>query len=366
MSGVGMKNDLTISNILKIYEKEISKNIKNKKKLYNFEVNKMQNVTNILKMLEHGEIGHKKYNIFLIYEPKCRLVMSLSVSDKIINHFITRYSLEKNLNKYLDPRNVATRKNMGTDYGIKLVRKYLNKLKKDNEMFYILKIDISKYFYSIDHDVLRSELKDKLDDYEFDLIDKIIKTTNASYVNKEILQNITKKSLDLPLYYYNKGLPIGNMTSQFLSIFYLHRLDHYIVHDLKLKYYVRYMDDFIIMDKDLDKLKKARDIIVKKLDEEYKLKINYKKTFIVNSRNGFNFLGYIFKVIDGKIAIKIKKSNLEKIKKRVKYVNYLFKTKRISHYKAFCTIMTYSNCYKYCNNIKVLKLIDKYFYEKQV
>ena len=140
MCGVVMKNDLTVNNLLKIYETEISKNVKNKKSLYNFEVNKMQNITNILSMLNNGDIGHKKYNIFLIYEPKCRLVMSLSVSDKIINHFVTRYSLEKNLTKYFDPRNIATRKNMGTDYGIKLVRKYLNKLKKDNDMFYILKL----------------------------------------------------------------------------------------------------------------------------------------------------------------------------------------------------------------------------------
>ena len=209
MYGVAMKNDLTIKNVLYIYEKEISKNIKNKKRLYNFEVNKVQNIIEIINMLNKGNIGHKKYNIFLIYEPKCRLVMSLNVSDKIINHFITRFSLEKNLNKYLDPRNVAIRKNMGTDYGIKLIKKYLNALKKDNEVFYILKIDISKYFYSIDHDVLRSELKGKLDDYEFDLIDKILKTTNEEYVNKEILHKISKSEVDLPLYYYNKGLPIG-------------------------------------------------------------------------------------------------------------------------------------------------------------
>ncbi len=361
-----MKSNITIENILHIYETEISKNVKNKKRLYNFEVNKMQNITKIINMLNNGEIGHKKYNIFLIYEPKCRLVMSLNVSDKIINHFITRYSLEKNLTKYLDPRNVATRKNMGTDYGIKLVKKYLNKIKKDNNKFYILKIDISKYLYSIYHNILKEEIKDKLNDYEYDLISKIIDTTNEKYVNEEILYNISKNNIDVPLYYLNKGLPIGNMTSQFLSIFYLYKLDHFIVNDLKLKYYVRYMDDFIIMDKDLNKLKNAKKIIVQKLENEYELKLNAKKTFIVNNKIGFSFLGYVFKVIDNKTIIKIKRSNLEKIKKRIKKVNYLFKNQRISHYKTFCTIMTYSNCYKYCNNIKVLKLIDKYFYAKQI
>lgn len=71
-----------------------------------------------------------------------------------------------------------------------------------------------------------------------------------------------------------------------------------------------------------------------------------------------------FALVDGKTVIKVKKSNLEKIKKRVKYINNLFRKKKISHYRAFCTVMTYANCYKYCSNEKILKLIDKYFYEK--
>ena len=119
MHGVKMKDNLNISNLLRIYETEISKNVKNKKKLYDFEINKMQYVEDIINMLNNGVVGHKHYNIFLIFEPKCRLVMSLSVKDKVINHFVTRYILEAKLSKYLDCRNVATRKGMGTDYAIK-------------------------------------------------------------------------------------------------------------------------------------------------------------------------------------------------------------------------------------------------------
>ena len=235
-----MKDNITFVNLLNIYEKEISKNVKNKKKLVKFEINKVQNITNIIDMLNRGKIGHEHYNIFLIYEPKCRLVMSLSIKDKIINHFVTRYALEAKLTKYLDPRNVATRKGMGTDYGIRLVIKYLKKLK--NNKFYILKIDISKYFYSIDHEVLKELLVDKLDSYEYDLICKIIDSTNEEYINSTINKIKEKNNIEVPLYYHGRGLPIGNMTSQFLSIFYLYKLDHYIVHDLKLKYYVKYMD----------------------------------------------------------------------------------------------------------------------------
>jgi len=359
-----MKDNITLSNILEIYEKEISKNVKNKRKIYNFEINKFQNISNVLKMLETKDIGHKKYNIFLIYEPKCRLVMSLSVQDKIINHFVTRYILEKKLTKNLDIRNVATRKNMGTDYGVKLVIKYLNKMKTKYQKFYILKIDISKYFYSIDHQVLKGMLIKDLDKNEFEVIAQIIDSTNEGYVNEVIKNIINKNNIDLPLYDYGKGLPIGNMTSQFLSIYYLNELDHYIIHNLKLKYYVRYMDDFIIMCENKEKLKQAKMNIEKLLLDKYKLRINKKKTEIVHCKEGFGFLGYSFKVKDNKTIIKIRKSNLDKVKNRIKKVKYDFKHKKIDEYKAFCSIMTYTNSYKYCSNIKVLKYIDKYWYEK--
>lgn len=358
-----MKDNITFVNLLNIYEQEISKNVKNKKKLVKFEINKVQNITNIIDMLNRGKIGHEHYNIFLIYEPKCRLVMSLSIKDKIINHFVTRYALEAKLTKYLDLRNVATRKGMGTDYGIRLILKYLKKLK--NNKFYILKIDISKYFYSIDHEVLKELLIDKLDDYEYDLICKIIDSTNNAYINETINKIMKKNNVEVPLYYHGRGIPIGNVSSQILSIFYLYKLDHYIVHDLHLKYYVRYMDDFIIMDMDLEKLKKARDIIIDKLKREYKLNVNTKKTKIVSCKEGFSFLGYLFKVIDNKLIIKLRRSNLEKVKRRIKEVRYLLDKEKISYYQAFCSVMTYSNCYKYTENIRILKLIDRYFYNEK-
>lgn len=363
MHGVKMMDNLNVSNLLNIYENEISKNVKNKKKLYDFEINKMQYIEDIIKMLKNGLVGHNHYNIFLIYEPKCRLVMSLSVKDKVINHFVTRYVLEKKLIKYLNDRNVATRKGMGTDYAIKLVIRYMNKLKQKYDNFYVLKMDISKYFYSIDHEVLKKLMADKLDTYEYDIISKIIDSTNKNYINETI--NKVKKNNDIPLYEYNKGLPIGNMTSQFLSIYYLYKLDHFIVNDLHLKYYVRYMDDFIILDSDINKLKDAKKTLIDKLEKEYKLMINEKKTWINNIKYGFSFLGYTYNVIDKKTIIKIKRSNIDKIKKRIKEVKYLFNTGKMGYYSTFCSIMTYSNSYKYANDRKIKRLIDKYWYNEK-
>lgn len=228
--------------ILDIYEKQISKSIKNKKRLYDFDKMKIQYMNYIYNTLTSGKYDGGKYNVFMITSPKKRIVMSQNLCDKIMNHYITKEILEPKLERYLDDRNIATRKNYGVSYGISLVKKYFEKLKKEGN-FYCLKIDISKYFYNINHEVLKKMIEDKLDKDEFLCIDKVIDSTNQEYINNHI-RNLKAKynAKDIPLYQKGKGLPIGNLTSQFLAIFYFHELDHKIVHNYKIKYYVRYMD----------------------------------------------------------------------------------------------------------------------------
>ena len=247
MVGLKMIDYKLMSDILNIYENEIRKNTKNKKKIYTFEKHKMILINDIYNIiLNYNGVGSYvcKYNIFLITRPKNRIIMSLNIKDKIINHYVTRYYLMPNLEKYLDFRNVATRIGMGTSYARVLINKYIENNKKYKK-FYILKMDISKYFYTIDHDVLKSLLKDKLSYLEYCFVCDILNSTNYSYINNSISYFRNKNNiLDDKLSFYdkNKGLPIGNMTSQFLSIFYLYKIDHKIVHDYKIKYYIRYID----------------------------------------------------------------------------------------------------------------------------
>lgn len=348
---------VNIYDLLDIYEKEVSKNTKNKRKVNNFERNKMENIYDIKNILESNNYKVDKYNIFSINSPKYRIVMSLNIKDKIINHYVTRYILISKLDKYLDIRNCATRKNMGYDYAIKLLLKYLEENKKYGK-FYILKIDISKYFYSIDHNILKSLLIDKLDNEEYKIICNIIDSTNNNYINKEII-NLKNKLLkqdrkrkeeidNLSIYEYGKGLPIGNMTSQFLSIFYLYQLDHYIINNLKLKYMVRYMDDYVIICRDKEYLKYSLNIIKDKLEKEYKLNINKKKTMILDSYHGFDFLGYRFRV-NNKIIINIKSDNKKRKNNNIKRLNYLYKNKLISYKRYFNSMNNYLNSYKYVN-----------------
>ena len=294
----GLEVKVNVYDLLDIYEKEISKNTKNKNKVNNFERNKMENIYDIKSIIESGNYKVGRYNIFSISSPKYRIVMSTNIKDKIINHYVARNILIKKLDKYLDIRNCATRKNMGYDYAIKLLLRYLNEYKK-YDRFYIFRIDISKYFYSIDHSVLKGLLVNKLDEEEYKIICSIIDSTNNSYINEEII-NIKNKLLKIdknryseiekiPLIEDGKSLPIGNMSSQFLSIFYLYKLDHYIINDLSLKHMVKYIDDYVILYKDKEYLKYCLEIIKNKLENEYKLKVNDKKTFIIDSYNGFDF-----------------------------------------------------------------------------
>ena len=234
-----------IKAIQTMYNKKIKLNTKNKIKLERFENNYVSNMIYIKNTLENKSYIPGKYNIFLIKEPKLRLIMSQNVFDKIINHMVSKYFLVDIYSNTLINENIATRENKGTHYGINLLKKYLNEVKKDE--FYILKFDISKYFYNLDHDILKNLVRRKIKDKDvLKIIDDIIDSTDSEYVNKEInrvkqkeINKVLNSNVDnknkilnninkIPVYKKGKGLPIGNMSSQILAVLYLNELDHFI------------------------------------------------------------------------------------------------------------------------------------------
>lgn len=154
----------------------------------------------------------------IIYEPKERLIVVQNIFDKVINHLVSREILIPYLAKGLIDSNVAGRKGFGTSKGRELYFKYRNICCMRYSKYYLLKIDISKFFSNIDHDILRNMIKRKIKDQDvLNLLNKIIDS-------------------------YKSGLPIGLMTSQIFAIFYLDPIDKYIKEQLKIKYYVRYQD----------------------------------------------------------------------------------------------------------------------------
>jgi len=202
--------------------------------------------------------------------------MCQSIKDKVINHLVSYYFLIDNFDKNLINNNVATRINKGTHYGLRLFKKYYNYYKNNYNTFYILKFDIKKYFYNIDHDIVKKIIRNKIKDKKaLKLIDAIIDSTDEDYINRSILKLKEKYDIKLPLYKKGKGLPIGNMTSQIIACIYLDELDKYIVNNLKIKGYIRYMDDGVVFHQDKVYLKYCLKEI-EKIVSKYKLELNSK------------------------------------------------------------------------------------------
>ncbi len=285
--------------------KNVVKNTEHKDKLFIYNLFLSSNLMGIYDELKHFTYHHGKYNIFLIKDPKYRVIMSENLKDKIVNQMVSEYILKPVLEPRLIDSNVATRKDKGSKQAFYLCKRYINKLKRKQKEIYVLKFDIKKYFYNIDHDILLSKLeKIFVDKNLVALLKDIIYSSNMSYVNNEIDHvidrelkkdlSIIQKSelLEVPRYHYHKGLAIGNVTSQILAIFYLNRIDHFIKENLGCKYYIRYMDDGIIFDYNKERLKYVKDQIEKELAKE-RLTLN-KKTNIYKLSSGFTFIGYRF------------------------------------------------------------------------
>ena len=244
---------------------EVCKNTKNKRRVENLKEYKNIYISRIYKILSQKRYIVGPYTKFIIYEPKKRQIVSQNMQDKIINHLVARFILYPALLPCLLDVNVASRKNMGTSKGISLALHFRNICNIKYQTYYILKCDIKKFFASINHNILKEKLKRRIKDKDalkivFDIIDS-----------------------------NDKGLYIGSMTNQILAIFYLNDMDHFIKEELKIKYYVRYQDDFLLFHKSKEYLNFCMNKISEFLYSE-DLTLN-SKTRIFKNNNNFMFLG---------------------------------------------------------------------------
>lgn len=326
-----LDNVLTMDNLYKSWI-AVCKTCKNKTYLFEFEKCLNSNLFRIYLSLRDGTYKPGRFKVFMIYSPKKRIVMNQLIKDKIVNHFISEYIFRPLLEPKLIDTNVATRVGYGEKYASTKLFNYLNGLDKDT---YALSIDISKYFYNIDHNILMEMLsKDIYDKRILNIIRRIISETNKDYVNKIVAVYNNEFELGVPLYMNNKGLSIGAVTSQFLAIYYLNNIDHYIKEELHCKYYIRYMDDFIILDKDKKKLLSIKDNITFKLSG-LNLNVN-KKTSIKKVSDSFNFLGIRYK-LDNKLYRKFVYKNHKRVLNNLKEEDiikrYLMESSYIGYFK---------------------------------
>lgn len=276
-------------NIEKAYKKA-RKYKRYRPEILNFTMNKEENLVNIQNHLILKDYKQGPYRVFKIYEPKERIISALPFSDRIVQHAICNV-IEPLLDKRFFYYSCACRKKKGMHMASNMITQWLRNMSYSGKPSYALKGDIHHYFQSIDHEILRKILYKIFKDKDLLwLLDLIIDSTNV-----------------------NIGIPVGNLTSQVFANLYLNELDKFVKETLHIHYYIRYMDDFIILS---DSKKKLHDVLNKIEDflfENLHLQLN-PKTRILNANNGIDFCGYIH----WKDHIKVRKSSIKNMRRKIK------------------------------------------------
>lgn len=281
-------------NVQKAYNKA-RKCKRYRKDVLMFTTDKEENLEKVRNAILNLDYEPSEYRYFKVYEPKERLIMALPFYDRVIQHAINNV-LEPIFNKRFIFHSYACRKGKGMHGASDELQGLLYNWQKfhPDQPLYAIKADIHHYFQSINHDVLKAEIR------------KAIKDTGAL----KLIDRIIDHNGNMP---EGIGIPVGNLTSQLFANIYLDKLDKFIKHTLGVKDYIRYMDDFIILSPDKDQLREWLAAIERFLQDELKLELN-PKTTILAAKNGIDFVGYKHRATHRKV----RRDSIKRIKRTIK------------------------------------------------
>ena len=225
-------------------------------------------VSALHELLASGQYRTSQYNVKIIYEPKERQIFCLPFyPDRIVHHAVMNV-LESYWDKKLIYDTYSCRKGKGQHKGSTRCMEHVRKYR------YVLKGDVSKFYPSIDHVVMKGILRRHFKDAKLlALLDEIIDSANTTGTHPE-----------------GKNCPIGNLLSQWFGNLYLGELDTFVKQELRCKPYIRYCDDFVLFSNDKNQLHEWRTRIEEFLADKLKLKLSKRAVFPVS--HGIDFLGY--------------------------------------------------------------------------
>ncbi|NCA93226.1 reverse transcriptase [bacterium] len=314
---------------------------RHKKEVIEFEMNLSENLWALHNELKYSTYKVSGYHNFMIYDPKEREIQAITYRDRIVQHSLCDNYLTPLIERHLIFDNAACRKGKGTHFAIRRLRQFMTKHYKNNaNKGYFVKIDVKKYFSNIDHKLLKLKL------YKLKIPSDIL----------SLLYGI----IDSYQHHLGSGLPMGNQTSQAFALLYLNGIDRVIKEDFQIKYYIRYMDDLIMVVNN----KTLADTILEKITgllNAEQLPIN-PKSQVIPIKNGISFLGWTFSYgQNGAIVQKPKKSSKARIIAKVKDKIYLYNQNAIALIELYSAQTSYKAHLQYGNSHNFSKSITKVF-----
>lgn len=264
---------ISIENILEAWQ-EFIKGKRNKRDVQEFSLCLMNNIFNLHHDLVNYTYKHGGYQAFNICDPKPRNIHKASVRDRLVHRAVYRI-LYPFFERIFIPDSFSCRINKGTHKTIKRFKDFYYIVSKNNtKTCWVLKCDIKKFFASINHKILK------------DILSKYIPDKNILWLLGKIVNSFYSARTGI-------GLPLGNLTSQLLVNIYMNEFDQFVKHKLKVKYYVRYADDFVILNYNKKWLESLVPKIKSFLNNNLKLLIHPDKIFIKTLFSGVDFLGWV-------------------------------------------------------------------------
>lgn len=320
------------------YEKLMEAHIKSKKgkgyrkEIILFNLKQEEYIMWLYEQLKNKTYQHGGYTEFYVTEPKLRKIEKSRYIDRIVHRWVVDNFLEPAFVPQFIPSSFACLKNKGMHRAAIYVQEKMKHCKRIWEQYYILKMDVAKYFDNINKNIL------------LEILERKIKDRDLLWLIKQILFAQKRE----------KGIEIGNYTSQMFANIYLNEVDQYIKHQLKIKYYCRYLDDSIIIVRTKQEAKEALEKIKIFLKERLELELN-KKTQIFKNKQGVNFCGYKI----NEYRMKLRDKGKRKLKKKVEHLKKEIKIGKITSKEAKKYLSGHMGYIKYAN---VNNLLEKLFY----
>ena len=312
----------TLENLFKAY-RECQKGKKNTVNALEFELHREKNLIALLDDLTSRRYEISRHICFIVTVPTPREIFAADFRDRIVHHLLCN-EISGLFEAEFIPHSYANRRGKGTHKAVERLRENVRQVKNETGGGQYLKLDVQSFFRSIDREILFSLVEENITaqtspqgvQWKEDVLwlaRKIIfhdPTKNYLYKGNPDKKSLIPKHKSL-FYAEGCGLPIGNLTSQFFANVYLNELDQFVTTTLGIGKYVRYVDDFVVVDGDRNRLKSFILPIDAFLKEELNLRVHPGKIQLQETRKGIDFLGYFIKpnytVVRQKVVKRCKK-----------------------------------------------------------